>query len=120
MPHYDPTVGPFEIFNEAMFMLLNYHLFTFSNGYLFDQMTMFTMGWSYLCCIGLLVFVNMINIAIKAVKKARRQKELKAMKKAHDARVKHETEMRHQTMLQSDEYIISLYEKKYGFDLINE
>lgn len=58
-------------------------------------MTMFKMGWSYLCCIGLLVFVNMINIAIKAVKKARRQKELKALKKAHDARVKYETEMRH-------------------------
>ena len=42
------------------------------------------------------------------------------MKKAHDARIKHEDEMRHQAMLKSDEYIISLYEKKYGFDLIND
>ena len=119
MPHYDPTVGPFEIFNEAMFMLLNYHLFTFSNGYLFDKMTMFKMGWSYLVCIGVLVLVNMVNIVIKAVKKAKRAKELKAMKKAHDLRMKQEAERRHQAMLQSDEYIIAMYEKKYGFDLIN-
>lgn len=83
-------------------------------------MTQYTMGYSYLACIGCLVLCNMVFIVIKAVKKFKRAKELKAMKKAHDARMVHENEMRRITLLQSDDYIIQQYEKKYGFDLMNE
>jgi hypothetical protein len=78
------------------------------------------MGYSYLASIGCLVVFNMVFIVIKAVKKFKRAKEIKAMKKAHDARVDHENEMRRITFLESDEYIIQQYEKKYGFDLLNK
>ena len=99
LPHYDPTIGYFEIFNEAMFMLLNYHLYAFSNGYISDKMTQFTMGYSYLCTIGVLVLINMVNIVIKAVKKAKRAKQLKVLKKAHDARVKIQEEEKERVRL---------------------
>lgn len=75
-------------------MVLNYHLYSFSNGYVEDKMTQFIMGYSYLATIGVLVLINMINIVLKAIKKAKRAKELKIMKKAHNARLKMEKEIR--------------------------
>lgn len=91
MPHHDLILGYFELFNEAMFMLLNYHLYSFSNGYIVDpsKMTQYTMGYSYLACIGLLVLTNMVFIVIKAIKKAKRARELRQMKRAYEARRRH-------------------------------
>ena len=85
MPHHDKMVRRFELFNEMMFMVLNYHLYSFSSGYIVDptKMTQYAMGYSYLGSIGVLVLFNLIYIAIKAVKKGMRAHELKQMKKAH-------------------------------------
>ena len=58
----------------------------------------------------------MVLIVSKAIKKAKRAKELKALRKAHEARLVHQKEM----IKFSDEYIIEQYEKKYGFDEINK
>jgi hypothetical protein len=92
MPHHDKLVSFFELFNEAMFMVMNYHLYMFSNGYIKDdsKMTQYTMGYSYLGCIAILILGNMVLILTKAVRKAKRAKELKALRKAHLARIAHD------------------------------
>ena len=95
MPHHDKMLSRFEMFNEGMFMVLIYHLFSFSQGYIIDptRMTQYTMGYSYVVSIGLLVGINLIFIGYKAVKKVKRAQEIKALKRAFLAREEQKREL---------------------------
>jgi hypothetical protein len=74
-PHAEKERVNIEIFNEIMIMMINYHMVCFSEFNL-DLMAQFNMGYSFVVCILVVVFGNIMVLAIKQIKSWRRKKML--------------------------------------------
>mmetsp|Transcript_33595 Transcript_33595/g.51701 ORF Transcript_33595/g.51701 Transcript_33595/m.51701 type:complete len:315 (-) Transcript_33595:474-1418(-) len=83
-PHIHPRTAKMEIINEFCFLLLDYHLMTFT---LFNIVvdTKFVMGYSYLAFLALLIGINFANLILNTIEKYQRKKMLKQLKIAVDA-----------------------------------
>ena len=87
-PHVNPRVQRVEMFNEFVFMGLLYHLLTFTLFNL-DAQSKFTMGYSFLAMLGLLIVVNLMVIARNSYDKYRRKRLLKELRKIYKKKVEH-------------------------------
>ena len=87
-PKFDPpTVMWSEVVNEAIFILICYHMVLFSN-LVWDPLFKMAIGFSLIiCCVGLL-FGNTIFIAIVSTKGAKQKKRLAFAKMRHSAIMK--------------------------------
>jgi hypothetical protein len=67
-----------KLMNEFFFLIIQYHLFCFSN-FMILQSSQFRMGWSFLICLGVMLLINMGVISVNVTNKIRKQKRSKNM-----------------------------------------
>ena len=78
-PHMTRFENRLMIINQALQMIVFYHLVIFSE-FVIDPETKFTMGYSLLICLGILIALN-IGISLKKqMSSALRQKRMKKAK----------------------------------------
>lgn len=75
-PHWDPRRNKLEIFNEAIILILSYHMVTFSE-FNINVDTNFIMGYSFIAFIMLMIAVNCLYMISETVQKWRRRKAYK-------------------------------------------
>ena len=78
-PHWDNNRTRLEIYNEVMIMMFNYHMVLFSD-YCFNQKFQYMMGTSYAIFLGVVVLINIGNMAKNTVKKGKRNAQLEKLK----------------------------------------
>lgn len=79
-PHATRRLVRQEIFNEALFMALNYHMFTFT-AFVQHVEAQFTMGYSYLAAVSFLIIVNLalaVQNTVRKISSKRRMAQLRA------------------------------------------
>ena len=84
-PHIYSRLGYLEIINEFLFLVMSYHFLTFTL-FNIDISSKYSMGFSYLAWMALLILLNFVNIALNSIRKFKRRQELKRLKKAMEVR----------------------------------
>jgi uncharacterized paraquat-inducible protein A len=79
MPHDDRNRRNIEILNECCFMVINYHMISFSN-FNIDPYAQFAMGYSFIVFTVLLVLLNLIYLMTQQMKLWKRLKRMKVVK----------------------------------------
>lgn len=94
-PHIESRRRQMEVFNEWMVLVMIYHLVSFSE-FNMSNAAQFNMGYSYIMCLGIVVFVNLFQMMHKMFYKWRtkyrllkiRKFKLKQIQDAKDAAAK--------------------------------
>mmetsp|Transcript_27557 Transcript_27557/g.41854 ORF Transcript_27557/g.41854 Transcript_27557/m.41854 type:complete len:225 (-) Transcript_27557:442-1116(-) len=82
-PHIMKRQAFMEVTNEALFLVLTYHFLTFTL-FNMDISSKYTMGFSYLASLSVLVIANVTDLVLKSVAKFKRKKELARLKKSRE------------------------------------
>ena len=79
-PHFDALQSRLELFNEVMIMITLYIIVLYSK-FNYRKETYHTFGYCYIVVLAIILFVNLVLMVYKTVKKIRRKLQLKKMKK---------------------------------------
>ena len=78
-PQVDKYSVWMEIFNESLFMFLNYYMITFTQFNLTIERH-FDMGFVYLYTIGVIILVNVIHVIAKIKRRRKKTSKLRRLK----------------------------------------
>lgn len=81
-PHIDIKRSSVEMFNEAMTMLVNYHMVIYS-GCMTNFETQFYMGYSLIFTIFVLVLVNVLMLLWKTIQKAKKETSIRERRRIY-------------------------------------
>ena len=69
-PHFEKERAYIETFNEAMIMVMNYHMVSFSN-FNVSHESQFTMGYSFVASVVFVIAANLASVGIALYNKAK-------------------------------------------------
>ena len=78
MPFIDTNQRTIQSFNELIVMIITYHFIPFSDINMSLE-RQFEAGYSFLFCLGLMIFVNVVNVIARMVMKTRKKRNLLAI-----------------------------------------
>ena len=86
-PFESKRVFAIEIINEVFLTILYYHCFCFTE-FMPSPLSQFYMGYSFLACLGSMIFINIYNLVVIVFKERERKNYLDKLKKTKMIKLK--------------------------------